>query len=67
MQDVVIEPEMIRAKRTSLSDTISGDSGALHDVYYHELDSSTPGVCVDSDDGKLTWSSIKITRFCVKE
>ena len=46
VQDVVIEPEMILAKRTSLSDTISGDSGVLHDVYYHELDSSTSGVCV---------------------
>ena len=34
---------------------------------YHELDSSTPGVCVVSDDGKLTWSSVKITRSCVKE
>ena len=45
MQDVAIEPEMILAKRISLSDTISGDSGALHDVYCHELDSSTPGAC----------------------
>ena len=55
------------AKRTKLSDTISGDSGTLHDIYYHELDSSTPGVCVVSDDGKLTWSPVKITRSCVKD
>ena len=67
MQDVVIEPEMILAKRTSLSDTISRDSGTLHDIYYRELDSSTPGVCVVSDDGKLTWSPVKITRSCVKD
>ena len=41
----------------------------LHDVYYHELDSSTPGVCVViiSDDGKLTWSLVKITRSYVTD
>ena len=57
---------VILAKRTGLSDTIFGDSGMLNDIYYHELDSSTPGVCVVSDDGKLTWSPVKITRSCVK-
>lgn len=67
LQDVIIEPEMMLAKRTSLSDTVAGDAGALHDVYYHELDSNTPGVCVVSDDGKLTWSPVKITRSCVKD
>jgi hypothetical protein len=49
MQDV-IEPEKMLTKRTNLNDTISGDAGALHDVYYHELDSNTPGVCVVGDN-----------------
>ena len=37
------------------------------DVYCHELDSSTPCVCVVSDDGKLTWSPVKTTRSYVKD
>ena len=37
------------------------------DVYCHDLDSSTPCVCVVSDDGKLTWSPVKTTRSYVKD
>ena len=40
-------------------------SQSLSDVNYHELDNSTPALCVESGD-KLFWSPIKITRNYVK-
>ena len=61
---VVIEPEMRTAKKMSLNDSTIEDPQS--DVFYHELDSNTPGVCVESGDGKLSWSPIKMTSNCVK-
>ena len=36
------------------------------EVYCYELDSNTPGVCVESGGGKLSWSPIRMTSNCVK-
>ena len=61
--DVVIESLARPAARKSLDEvTITSSSN----VFYQELDSHSPGVCVEHDDGVLSWSPLNISRGFVK-
>ena len=65
-QTILVEPDMKLAKKMSLNDAIDIIDDPSSDVYYYERDSNTPGVCVESGDGMLSWSPVKLTRTGVK-
>ena len=48
----------------SLSDVPSIDID--DEVYYHELEDSQAGLCVERSDGALSWSPVKISRRHVR-